>query len=168
MHLSLKAAASVVAVLILASCEESPIQPQVGSGEELTATIDGVPVEFTLVEGESTYDTASLFGLVSGSTDAMPVRTILLRFSQVDIDDTEFPVPLDGPAVNITLTVSSGGGDKSYQCPATMSDCRITLTASNGTIVDGTFEGTVVEVGADPADSIRITDGEFSARVTRN
>lgn len=152
----------------LMGCEESPIEPQVGSGTLLKATIDGTPYTFDILTNISEYDQVLLFGKFGGSTNTPPVQSVTVSFNS-DLDQGSFPRTLTGGDVTISVVTSDigGGTPNSYQCPVLTGDCKIVLTASNGTIVDGTFSGTL-ENTQDENDKITVTNGEFSVKLTRN
>lgn len=156
-----------VAFSTFQGCEESPTQPQIGPGNVLKATIEGAAYEFNIEESLSEYDVSLLFGEFSGSTDAPPVQSITVSFN-ADIDKGPFPKVLTGGDVTLVVVTSDDVGvQRSYLCPVLDHDCRITITASNGEIVDGTFSGTL-ENSQDENDRIAVTNGEFSVKLTRN
>ncbi|MGE3801097.1 MAG: hypothetical protein AB7H80_08770 [Candidatus Kapaibacterium sp.] len=156
----------IVALLVsfvITGCEETPVQPNVGNGKELKGTIDGQAITFDIETSLSEYDTSILFGRFGGSTSALPVQSITITFN-FDIDKGSFPTTLTGADITITLVVEGDGGtDIDYNCT---SDCSITLIESDGEIVDGTFQGTLVN-SKDSSDTITITNGSFSVRLAR-
>lgn len=149
-------------------CEESPIEPQVGNGNTLKASIDGASYTFDINTGISEYDEVLLFGKFGGSTNVPPVQSITVSFN-ADLDNGSFPRTLTGGDVLISVVTNDEGGGtpNSYQCPVLTGDCRIVLTATDGTIVDGTFSGTL-ENTKDENDKIVVSNGEFSVKLTRN
>ena len=151
------------------ACKETPLEPTLGSGDELSAIIDGQSVTFDYEESESSYDEEFLTGTVVGATNSIPVKSIRISFLDVDLDNGEFPRTLTGANALIVLVTSSDTGeDLEYRSPSDISqrNTTITITATDGTIVDGTFSGTLVE-SDDPTDVISVTGGSFSARLPR-
>lgn len=153
----------------LAACTETPLEPTLGDGSSLSAIVDGVSITFDLDETSSSYDEAFAFGRVAGATSTIPVRSILVTFRGVDLDNDEFPKTLTGAEASIVLISTDGAGEElEYRTPSNIaqSNTTITITATNGTIVDGTFSGTLVE-SDDPNDRVSVTGGSFSARLER-
>lgn len=159
----------ILPVFLLGACTESPISPILGNGSTLNVLVDGVAVQFDIESSLSTYDTGNLFGTIAGATLTLPVKSMTLSFRGVDLDKDAFPKVLSGSEVNIVLVTSdSQGDDLTYITPASLSqnNSRITITASDGTTVDGEFSGTLVEAD-DPNDKIILSGGTFSAKLTR-
>lgn len=159
----------VVALLTLTAfgCEELPNEPNVGTGKVLEAAINGVDVTFDLEEDATEYDAATLFGRFGGSTpDA--VTTLSLSFARFNIDEGPFPTVISGGDITMTLVDSSAAGKKTYVRPlnANALQCSITITGSDGEIVDGTFFGTL-ESTDDPNDVVVVMEGKFSAKLNR-
>ncbi len=153
------------ALATLTGCEETPTEPNVGNGKELKATIDGEAITFDIETSLSEYNETILNGRFSGSTSSAPVQSITISFSGFDIDNGTYPTTLTGADVFITLVVEGDGGmDKEYNCVG--NNCTITLVASDGEIVDGTFQGVLTNPD-DSSDTITITNGTFSVRLTR-
>lgn len=147
-------------------CEESPVDPQVGNGTTLTATINGQSVTFDVTTAISEYDPSLNYGQFGGSTTASPIQSILVTFSGFDIDNGTYPTTLQVPDITISLVVETdGGSDAEYRC-SNGGDCRVTLTASNGEVVDGTFQGTLTNQD-DENDKITVTNGVFSVKLDR-
>ena len=159
---------AIVALLVLAivGCEEVPTQPTVGSGNELKATIDGEAITFDIESSQSEYDALILSGRFQGTTSSEPLQSIVLTFSQFDIDNGTFPTTLSGADITMTVALSDAGDNKVYQCAVGSTDCSITLTGSNGEIVDGTFQGILTNT-SDTNDKLTITNGQFSVKLTR-
>lgn len=159
---------ALAAALLLGACAENATGPDVGSGTELETTVNGQKLVLNLNTDASTtyYDDALNQGYFSGTLVGTPSKTILLRFSY-DIDNGAIPTTLGGDAVNIIYTESPASGPAlNYDCPTTGGNCRITLSASNGEIVDGTFSATLTERN-DVTKTVTITDGKFSVRLPR-
>ena len=152
-----------------AACTETPLEPTLGSGDELSAIVDGQSVTFDFEASLSTYDAANLNGDIVGATSTIPIKSIRVSFRGVDLDNDTFPQTLTGAKASIVLvTTGDGGEDLEYRTPSdiSQSNTTITITATDGTIVDGTFSGTLVE-SDDPTDLISVTAGSFSARLER-
>ncbi len=154
----------VAGFLLFQGCEENPVNPSVGSGTLLKATIEGQPYTFDINTDDTEYNEVVFAGTVSGSTDTPPVQSIKVTFNY-DIDNGTFPRTLSVPDILITVVFDNGGGAAVYQS-ISGGDSRVTLSASNGTIVDGTFSGTLTNT-QNANDKITLTSGEFSARLPR-
>ena len=160
-----------IAVALLAmwvvGCVEEPTGPNVGSGNLLEAAINGVDRTFELSGDVSEYEVATLFGRFGGST-ADGVTSLSITFSQFNIDEGPFPTVLSGGDITMTLVDSSAAGKKTYVRPITANalQCSVTITGSDGEIVDGTFFGTL-ESTDDPNDVIVVMEGKFSAKLNR-
>jgi len=168
MRIHRSALAPLAAALILSACAEDTTGPGVGSGTTLEATVDGQRLELNINTDPSTtyYDGSLHQAYFSGTLVGSPSRTILLGF-RYDLDNGSFPQTVTGDAVNIVYTeIPAGGTALNYDCPATSSTCRITLTGSSGEIVSGTFSATLTEQN-DPSKTVSITAGEFSVTLPR-
>ena len=155
--------------LLLAACTEEPLAPTLGNGATLQATIDGVTITFDIEPILSTYSASTLDGVVSGASGTIPVKSIRISFRGVDLDTDKFPRTLTGVEVGLILISENDQGDElKYLTPADVgqNNSTVTISATDGTIVDGTFSGTLVEED-DPNDKVVITNGSFSARLTR-
>ena len=149
--------------LLFVACEEMPVGPSVGSGTELIATVDGVALNFDIEAGQTTYNETQLFGTIAGATLALPVVAINLTFSGVDLDNDTFPRTLTGTEVSITVATENEQGDPvAFDSRNPGGSGIITISATDGTIVDGTFSGILFEDG----DSIVVGNGQFSARLS--
>ena len=162
-----KGVIAALLIIVVIGCEETPVQPVVGSGNELKATIDGQEFTFDIEASQSEYDTLLLSGRVQGTTSSEPLQSIVITFGHFDIDNRTFPVTRTGGDVTMTVAFSDAGGNKVYQCAVGSTDCSVTLTASNGEIVDGTFQGILTNTTNtnDANDKITITKGRFSVRL---
>ena len=152
-----------------AACTETPLEPTLGSGDELSAIVDGQSVTFDFEASESHYDAEFLEGTIVGATSTIPIKSIRIIFRGVDLDNDAFPRTLTGAGALIVLvTTGENGEDLEYRTPSdiSQSNTTITITATDGTIVDGTFSGTLVE-SDDPTDIVSVTAGSFSARLER-
>ncbi len=159
----------ILPMFLLGACTESPISPILGNGNTLSVQVDGVAVAFDIESSLSTYDTENLFGTIAGATLTLPVKSMTLSFRGVDLDNDTFPKKLTGSEVNIVLVTSDAQGDDlTYITPASLAqnNSTITITASDGETVDGEFSGTLVETD-DPNDTIVLSGGVFSAKLTR-
>lgn len=160
----------LVLPLLLAACKEEPLAPDLGNGTTLRATVDGVVLTFDIEPGLTTYSASTLDGVVRGASNTVPVRSISISFRGVDLDTDKFPRTLIGVEVGIVLiSEDAQGDDLKYVTPADIgqNNSTVTISATDGTIVDGTFSGTLVEED-DPSDKVVITNGVFSARMTRD
>lgn len=160
----------IVVVLLAmgaAGCVEQPTEPNVGSGNLLEAAINGVDRTFELSGEVSEYEVATLVGRFGGST-ADGATSLIISFSQFNIDEGPFPTVLFGGDITMTLVDSSAAGKKTYVRPITANalQCSVTITGSDGEIVDGTFFGTL-ESTDDPNDVIVVMEGTFSAKLNR-
>ncbi|HVZ40738.1 MAG TPA: hypothetical protein VHI13_15770 [Candidatus Kapabacteria bacterium] len=148
---------------LLGSCADSTLGTGIGSGTVLEATLNGTVISFDLtdVAGYNTYTIASKetrFGGTSGKT------TLTMRLDY-DIDQGTFPHTLTGGDISIVYIESSGSTPLTYDC-AIGSDCSVTVTNSNGSIVDGTFHAQLTE-RSDTTKKISVTGGTFSVTVAR-
>ena len=156
-------------VVALPACKETPLEPDLGPGDELSAMIDGTPITFDFEGTLSNYAESTLDGVIVGATSTIPVKSIRVIFRGVDLDNDTFPRTLTGASASIVLVTTGGSGeDLEYRTPSdiSLSNTTITIAATDGTIVDGTFSGTLVEID-DPSDMISVTNGAFSARLER-
>ena len=156
-------------LLLLASCTETPLAPDLGDGSTLTALIDGIAYQFDIESSATNYNVGTLDGRVSGSSTTLPVTSIIISFRGVDLDNDTFPRTLSGNEVGMTVVTGNDQGDSfSYNNPplSSQSNATITITATDGTTVDGTFSGTLVEED-DPNDKIVVSGGVFSAKLSR-
>lgn len=158
----------LAALAVLPSCTETATGPTVGSGDILDATVNGTPLSLDLVDATdfNTYDVAlhqTHFGgtLTSGNT----TKTITVSLTY-DLDNGTFPHTLTGSAITINYAERTNGVDTIYDCPIGTSSCTVTLSGSNGTIVDGTFSATLAQTN-DATKTVTITAGKFSAKLTR-
>jgi len=141
------------------------MQPQLGSGDLLEATIEGEAYSFELNPDVTDYETQYVYGTIGGSTNTLSVKSITVTFSY-DIDNDPLPVTLDHPKGGITLVLTNESGeDVSYQT-VSVGNVNVHLSATDGEIIDGTFNGTL-ENTRDPNDKVTITNGQFSARLNR-
>jgi hypothetical protein len=152
----------IVVAAALSSCENTPTGPGTGGSNVLEATIDGTRYTFTLenIYYDSTIHYSFVYGEV-GSGAGM--RTLTVTFTS-DITTGSFPRTLQMDDVNIIYVDHSSGTEQTYDCRATTSTCTMTLTASDGSVVDGTFSGRLAQRG-DAAKLVTVTNGEFSVEV---
>ena len=83
-----------------------------------------------------------------------------------DIDAGTFPTTIGNPDVSIVYSEVNGSSSSSYSCPIGVSGCSVTLSATDKTTVDGTFNANL----ADPNDTtktVSVTGGEFSVKLNR-
>jgi hypothetical protein len=153
-------------LLLLQSCDENITGPGPGSGNLFEATIDGEKLTIPLaVIGNAVprYDTVAQQVSFGGTAFGPPNKTVTVFFT-FDIDTAS--VPGSGTQVNIVYIVTSGSTDEIYRCDLVNNNCTVTVTARNGDIIDGTFQGTLVN-SSDSTKKITITNGRFSVKVTR-
>ena len=152
----------VIASGLIAGCEETPVGPQVGSGTLLEALIDGTNTRFDIESSETKYNELLLFGTVTGSTLSLPVVTIRITFSGVDLDNDKFPRTLTGSELELTVAKENGQGDVvAYSSRNAGGSGTLVISATDGQVVDGTFSGRLFN----DSDSIVVTSGRFSARL---
>ncbi len=152
----------LAAALLLSACTEDTTGPDVGSGNELEATVNGQNLVLNLTPGASTYDSRTKQVFITGTLVGTPSKTVLLRFNY-DIEQGPFPGTISGSSVNIVYTE---GESLMYDCPLPDNTCTITVTRSNGEIVDGTFSAMLME-RTDTTKKVTITNGQFSVDLTR-
>jgi hypothetical protein len=155
-------------LLPLNSCTEAPTGPGVGPGNILEATVNGTKLTIDVgsdIANFNTYTVASHEVNFGGTVVGTPSKTITARFTY-DIDKGPFPKTLGGDSISIIYIETSTSGVMTYDCPTTGGSCSITVTGSNGEIVDGTFTATLAE-STDPTKTVTITNGKFSARLKR-
>lgn len=156
---------TAMATLAFASCTENVTNPPVGSGEELEATVNGTAISLDLLGSTdfNIYTASSQEVRIGGSLVGSPTRTITLRFTH-DIDNGHLPHTMSGDDISINY-IESGATTLTYDCPVG-STCSITVTASNGQTVAGTFSATLAE-RSDPTKTVTITNGTFSVKLAR-
>ncbi len=154
----------LVTALLLSACTEDTTGPDVGTGNELKATINGQTVVWDVSSLASTYDVGSKQVLFGETLTGSPSKTVLLRFNY-DIDKGPFPHTVSGNAINIVYT-ESGSSVLTYDCLGNDDHCSITITRSNGEIVDGTFNAMLSE-RSDSTKKVTITNGSFSIKLNR-
>ena len=153
-------------LLPLISCNEDPTGPGVGPGNVLEARVNGTTIDVgTDIANFNTYTIASKDVNFGGTLVGTPTKTITVRFTY-DIDKGPFPKTLGGDSLSIIYVETSASGTLNYDCPTTGGSCTLTVTGSNGTVVDGTFSATLAERN-DPTKTVSVTNGKFSARLTR-
>ncbi len=157
---------SSLLLLALSSCKEDPVSSNVGSGTILKATVNGQSFTFPLnAVSPPSYNASTKTGTFTGVLTGTPSRTLSISFTH-DIDNGTFPTTLGNPDVSVTYSEVSGTASASYSCPIGTSGCSVTLTATDKSIVDGTFNATL----ADPNDTtkqVSITAGSFSVKLNR-
>lgn len=158
--------AALLLATVLVACEESSVNP-VGSGTELKATVNGAALTFPLntdAAGAPAYDASTHHASFSGTIVGTTSRTISLSFIS-DISTSSYPRTLgESDAVQIIYVETAGTAVSSYACSIPNSDCRVTLTGSDGNTADGTFQATL----RDPNDTSRVAtvvDGRFSVKL---
>jgi hypothetical protein len=149
--------ALLVLATLLASCDNAPTGPGTGSGNLLTATINGTSYTFTLAEVR--YDSTIHYAYVLGTASGAATKSITITFVS-DITTGSFPRTLSGDAINIIYIDDSGARELVYDCSAHRDQCTMTLTSSDGRTADGTFSGTLTE--RTDASSVTVTGGRFS------
>jgi hypothetical protein len=153
-------------LLGLSSCTQDPTAPQVGSGTELKAKVAGREFTFPLnLVAPAAYDPATMNANFSGVITGDTSRTIRVSFIY-DIDKGPFPATLSKPDVSIVYVETVAGNSLTYNCPVGVTGCSVTLTGSNGTIADGTFNATLARFD-DSTKTVAITGGTFSVKLTR-
>lgn len=148
---------------LLSACADNSTGPDVGSGNELTAKINGTEVTFTMQPAIASYDPGTKLGRFGGTTTGNPTRTMTLSFTH-DLDNGSFPVTFKDPEISITYIQISGTDTTTTICEPLKGHCTVTLTASNGSIVDGTFAATLTDT-KNAANTFEIKGGTFSARL---
>lgn len=151
-------------LLLISACDDNSTGPGVGSGNELVAKINGTEVTFTLQSAVASYDPSTKLGRFGGTTTGTPTRTMTLSFTH-DIDNGSFPITLKDPEISITYIEISGTDTTTTICDPLKGHCTLTLTASNGSIVDGTFSATPLTDTKNPAKTFEVKGGTFSARL---
>jgi len=153
-------------MLLVISCGPDPVSSNVGSGTVLKATVNGQPYSFPLnAVSPPTYNVGTRTGSFTGVLTGNPSRSVSVSFTY-DIDNSALPITLGNPDVSIIYTEVSGSNSSSFSCPIGVSGCSVTLSATDKTIVDGTFNANL----ADPSDTTRrvsITAGSFSVKLNR-
>lgn len=152
---------------VVSSCTDTTTNPGVGSGTSMAATVNGTRLTFDLVDvaGFNTYTVATHEGRFGSTLVGSPSKTITVRFTS-DIDGGSFPRTLTGDDVSVNYAEVTGTTTKTYDCPISGNSCSVTLTATNGTIVDGTFTATLMDQ-SNPPQTVTITGGTFSAKLVR-
>ena len=169
-------AASLLLLVLYSGCGEDKItDPDVGSGDLLVSSlwVDNwfdepgyyhEELTFSLDPDETFYDSATKRGEIVGVTTGDTLRTLTLRFEH-DIEKGKFPVTYSGTPPSGQVKDQHAfymevieGRERWYICD--LDSCRITLTASNGSIVAGEFAAYMV--GTD--DGGAILQGNFSVR----
>jgi len=160
---------SLFAALLLATavvaCDDSSVNPGVGSGTELKAVVNGIALTFpvnTDVAGAPSYDATTHRASFSGTIVGAPSRTLSLAFTS-DISGGTYPRTVSGDAM-ITYVEATTSSTTGYICSMDSADCRVTLTASDGTIVDGTFQATLRNPN-DTSKTASVVDGRFSIKL---
>ena len=152
----------VFACGFITGCVETPVGPQLGSGTLLEASIDGATTRFDIESSETKYNDLLLFGTVTGSTLSLPVVTIRITFSGVDLDNDKFPRTLTGSELELTVAKENAKGDVvAYSSRNSGGSGTLVISATDGQVVDGTFSGSLFN----DSDSIQVTAGRFSARL---
>jgi hypothetical protein len=153
---------------LLASCADAVTGPGVGSGNLLEATVNGTSTTFDVVSdisGFNTYTAISNEARFAGPVVGNTSRSITLR-ATYDLDKGPFPKTLSDDDVSIIYIESSGTSALTYNCPIGGHSCSITLTASDGETVDGTFHATLSESN-DSTKKVTIENGKFSVKLKR-
>lgn len=156
----------IAVLLFLASCKEDPVSSNVGSGTVLKGAVNGVSYTFPLnAVSPPSYNASTKTGTFTGVITGTPSRTLSITFTH-DIDNGTFPTTLGNPDVSIIYTEVNGSSTSSYSCPIGATGCSVTLSATDKTTVDGTFNANL----ADPNDTtktVSITSGSFSVKLNR-
>lgn len=155
-------------VMLVSSCTENATGPQVGPGNILEATVNGTKLTFDVATDAAnfnTYTIASNESRFAGPLVGTPGTTMTLRASY-DLDKGTFPVTLTGSDVSIIFIEINVDGTFIYNCPIGTESCTITLTASNGETVDGTFSAMLSDSQGRPK-TARIENGKFSVKLKR-
>src|SRR5690606_2077005 len=109
-----------------------------GSGNEMSAKINGTEVDFTVEPIFSAYDATTMYGTFAGTTSGDPSRTLTIGFTY-DSDAGTFPKTFKDPDISITYVEFSASDSTTAICEALKGNCTLTLTRSDGKVVDGTF-----------------------------
>src|SRR5207244_3112002 len=137
---------ATVATLFIA-CNDTTVGPSVGNGTLLQATVSGIPLTFNVGPSpttgyEATTERVSIGGTIVGDT----TKGLSLFFT-FNIDQGTYPTTVNEvtqPDLNLVCVIRSGSDVQTYNLDATSGDhSSVTLTAGNGTILDGTFNGTL-------------------------
>lgn len=152
-----------LSLLLISACADNSTGPGVGSGNELVAKINGTEVTFTFQPAVASYDPTTKLGRFGGTTTGNPTRTMTLSFTH-DIDNGSFPVTFKDPEISITYIQISGTDTTTTICEPLKGNCTLTLTDSNGSIVDGTFAATLTDT-KNSSNTFEIKGGTFSARL---
>ena len=162
----LSAVTLTIVALGLSSCEPTPTGPGtgLGNGTTLVATVSGVTYAFDLDPNVVGYDEANqqvrFGGVVSNSG---LIRTINASFFS-DISSGTYPRTVTGDDVFVVYIENASGQNEIYDCSTSPDRCSITITGSNGQIVDGTFSAHLTNK-SDASKTIVITGGRFSVKV---
>jgi hypothetical protein len=153
---------------LITACNDTTVGPSVGNGTTLEATISGIPLTLNVsAPPVSNYDAATQRVTVAGTLVGDTTKSVTLFFT-FNIDQGTYPTTLTEvtePDLNLVCIITSGSVTQTYNLDAVASDhCSVTLTAGNGTILDGTFAGTISNKD-DRTKKITITNGRFSAKL---
>jgi hypothetical protein len=155
-------------LLVLFSCTDNATGPGVGSGNLLEASVNGTKLTFDVASdiiGFNTYTAATNEARFAGSAVGATSKSLTLR-ATYDLDKGPFPKTLTGDDVSIIFIEPESTGTVTYNCLLGSSNCSITLTASNGVTVDGTFNATL-SASSDTTQKVTITNGTFSVKLKR-
>lgn len=153
---------SLLAVAFSA-CDNNSVGPNVGPGNEMAAKINGTEVNFTVEPIFAAYDATTKYGTFAGTTSGTPSRTLTIGFTY-DIDAGTFPKTFKDPDISITYVEFSPTDSTTAICEALQGNCTLTLTRSDGDVVDGTFSATLTD-SKDAGSTVTIAGGTFSAKL---
>lgn len=155
---------AALATVALSSCDTNPTGPSTGTGNLLRATIDGTSYTFTLDPNQTWYDSLATYAYVFGRTASGAAEKTLTITFVADIVTGSFPRTLAQNDVNVILIDNSDAQTTAFDCITHNTARTMTLTRSNGRIVDGTFSGTLAN-RTSASQTVTISGGEFSVEL---
>jgi hypothetical protein len=160
----------VLSVVILQGCEEEVTGPGSGSGKMLEATVDGTKLVFTLPTDTNAldypiYNTTAHEVSINTTLTGLPTKSVNIFFT-FNVDSGTLPSTVTGSDARLYYIVLATSGSETYNSLGSGGSCSVTVTARNGDIIDGTFQGDLVKTD-DPTRKISIRDGKFSVKFKR-
>jgi hypothetical protein len=159
-----------LSMVMLQGCEEEITGPGSGSGKVMEATADGTKLVFTLPTDTSApdypvYNTSTNSVTINATLTGLPTKSVNVFFT-FNVDTGTLPSTVTGSDANLVYIVLSTSGSEAYNCVGAGASCSVTITARNGDIIDGTFQGDLVKTD-DPTRKVSIRDGKFSVKFKR-